>query len=113
MTRAPAKLRNNITRWIWIIVLVPLTGISIAVGVSSVGAGVYIMLSGIRGDLALPSLPAVPPTWVGVFWLAAIAIPAGVGYLLIRYTYGGQFVDDTVDAGTEDAEQIQDTVGDD
>jgi len=111
--KAPAKLRNRVTMWIWAIILVPLSGLAIAIFGGSVGVGAYILISGLQGDLSLPPVPSISPELRGIVLVAAIVLPLLAGWILVRYTWGPEFTDESVDSGMDTADDIEDRLGDD
>jgi len=111
--KAPAKLRNRITATLWAVVLLPVIGAALAATLSLLGIGYQIMMAAIHGQLTLPALPSIPATWHGVIILGAVAVPGLLLWILIRYTYGSSFVDESVDSGLDTVDDAQDQLGDD
>jgi hypothetical protein len=107
---APERLRNAITVTLWGIVLFPLAAAALAAGLAIAGAGVYVFREGLAGNLALPSLPTVPTEFEGLLLIGMVAVPLFLVWILVRYTYGSDFVDDSVESGADAAETTTDTI---
>jgi hypothetical protein len=79
------------------------------------GAAVSVAVFAVRTAFSADPLTvdvAVGPQISMLLILGAVGAVAGFYWLISRWTFGGEFVDDAVDSGTEAVEQAKEAVDD-
>lgn len=103
-SKVDPRIRNVVVAAGWAVPVLLLLG-------GAVGGSIYLVRVALTAEVVAPTLTLGSQTSLLVV-LGAVGAIGGFYWLLSRWTFGGQFVDDAVDSGTEAVEQATDTLDD-
>jgi type VI protein secretion system component VasK len=104
MSKVDPRIRNAVVAAGWAVPVVLLLS-------GAVAAGIYIVRVALFADVQAPQVTLGSQTSL-LLVLGLVGSVAGLYWVLTRWTFGPEFVDNAVDSGADAAEAVQDQLDD-